>query len=75
MGRARDEDAAPHVFADVRRRAERVRSECEATAAAYGLADNAAFIDFLCTLGLRTNTDVAKPAWDDLVAHSTSRGF
>lgn len=50
-------------------------SDCEAQAASYGLPGNAAFIDFLCTLGLRTYADTSKPAWDDFVANAAARGF
>jgi hypothetical protein len=39
------------------------RADFETLAAYYGLPDNEAFIQFLCTLGLRTLNDQPKPAW------------
>ncbi|MBN4059211.1 hypothetical protein JYT22_01005 [Endomicrobium sp. AH-315-J14] len=52
-----------------------VYEDCEKTAAYYGFPDDEAFIQFLCTLGLRTVDDKAKPAWDELAAQASARGF
>lgn len=52
-----------------------VRADCADQAAYYGLPGDSAFIQFLCTLGLRTVDDRAKPAWDALVFEAGRRGF
>jgi len=41
---------------------------CDALAQYYGLDGDAAFVSFLCTLGLRHDDGAPKPAWDALVA-------
>ncbi|MFO0552256.1 MAG: hypothetical protein U0271_27970 [Polyangiaceae bacterium] len=46
------------------------RTQCEATAAAYGLPGNEAFIQFLCTLGLFHFDESEKPGWSTLEALS-----
>lgn len=51
------------------------RSYCEEQAEYYGLPDDKAFIDFLCTLGLREFDGEAKPAWDAYVTGASARGF
>jgi hypothetical protein len=50
-------------------------SDCEAQAAAYGAAGNQEFIQFLCTLGLRSYDDQPKPAWSRLGDEAKVRGF
>jgi hypothetical protein len=52
-----------------------VRSECEALAAYYGLAGDQAFIEFLCTLGLRGVSGAPKAGWDALEFEARRRGF
>jgi hypothetical protein len=54
---------------------DRSRTYCEETAAYYGFPGDEAFIQFLCTLGLRTFEDLPKPAWTELAAQSSVRGF
>jgi hypothetical protein len=51
------------------------RSACEAQAASYGLPGDEGFIQFLCTLGLRTYTDGDKPAWASFVTAAQARVF
>jgi hypothetical protein len=70
-----DERAARMPLLTYSRMFDGLRSECESTAASYGLPGNEPFIDFLCTLGLRNYDDTPKPAWDDFSAHMTARGF
>jgi hypothetical protein len=48
-------------------------SDCAAEAIAYGEGSNAAFIEFLCTLGLRTFGDQAKPAWSTFTQAAMAR--
>ncbi|HEY4057635.1 MAG TPA: hypothetical protein VGM39_13565 [Kofleriaceae bacterium] len=48
---------------------------CVQEAADYGLPNDEAFISFLCTLGLRTYADAAKPAWADFTAAASARTF
>lgn len=48
---------------------------CEPTAAYYGFPGDESFIQFLCTLGLRTYDDQPKPAWTELAAQAAARGF
>jgi hypothetical protein len=50
-------------------------TDCTSEAQAYGEAGNEDFIEYLCTLGLRTVTDTPKPAWSTLSAASGLRGF
>ena len=52
-----------------------VRTDCEQTAAAYGFAGDEAFIQFLCTLGIRDEQGNPKPAWDELASQLGARGF
>ena len=52
-----------------------LRSDCEAQAASYGLPGNEAFIEFLCTLGLRTYSDGEKPGWSSFMAAAQLRSF
>jgi len=66
-------EAVPYLM--VSRMFDGVRAECEATAMAYGLGGNEAFIQFLCTLGIRTVDDLPKPAWDRVASAATARGF
>ena len=54
---------------------DRDRTYCEETAAYYGFPGNEEFIQFLCTLGLRTYDDQPKPAWLELEDASAQRGF
>ncbi|HEY4181157.1 MAG TPA: hypothetical protein VGM90_30140 [Kofleriaceae bacterium] len=51
------------------------QSQCESEAASYGFPNNEGFISFLCTLGLRTYADAAKPAWTDFTAAASARPF
>ena len=51
-----------------------VRSNCEKQAKDYNWPGEA-FIQLLCTLGLRTVDDRAKPAWSTLVQSATARKF
>jgi hypothetical protein len=51
------------------------RSACEAQAVSYGLPGDEAFIQFLCTLGLRTYTDAEKPAWTRFATAAQARTF
>ncbi len=48
-------------------------ADCAAEAQSYGEGSNAAFIDFLCTLGLRTYDDQAKPAWSTFTQAAQAR--
>jgi hypothetical protein len=48
---------------------------CVPTAAYYGFPGDESFIQFLCTLGLRTYDDQPKPAWTELAAQAAARGF
>jgi hypothetical protein len=48
-------------------------SDCQAEANAYGEGSNAAFVEFLCTLGLRTYGDQAKPAWTTFTQAASAR--
>jgi hypothetical protein len=48
---------------------------CAAEAQSYGEGSNAAFIEFLCTLGLRTYGDQAKPAWTTFTQAASARSF
>lgn len=48
---------------------------CEPPAACYGFPGDESFTQFLCTLGLRTYDDQAKPAWTELAAQAAARGF
>jgi len=48
-------------------------SSCTSQAADYGLGSDPSFIQFLCTLGLRTYADQPKAAWATFVAAATSR--
>jgi hypothetical protein len=48
-------------------------SDCAAEAIAYGEGSNAAFIEFLCTLGLRTYGDQPKPAWTTFTQAASAR--
>jgi hypothetical protein len=54
---------------------DRSRTWCEETAAYYGFPDDEAFIQFLCTLGLRSVEGDPKPGWDELALQSELRGF
>jgi hypothetical protein len=45
------------------------------TAAYYGLAGNAAFVEFLRTLGQRDENGVAKPAFTQTLAEAQARGW
>ena len=54
---------------------DRTRAYCEETAAYYGFPGDEEFIQFLCTLGLRTVEGEPKPGWDELAAQSSARGF
>lgn len=51
------------------------RSDCESTAYAYGLPDDEAFIQFLCTLGVKHLDSTPKPAWDAIAQAAAARGF
>jgi hypothetical protein len=51
------------------------RSACEAQAVEYGLPGDEAFIQFLCTLGLRTFGDAEKPAWTSFRMAAQARTF
>lgn len=46
---------------------------CEQQAKDYGFPNDAAFIQFLCTLGLRSFSDQAKPAWSTFTAAAMAR--
>lgn len=46
---------------------------CTAQAMSYGETGNQAFIQFLCSLGLRTYADQPKQAWTTFVAAATAR--
>jgi hypothetical protein len=46
---------------------------CTAQAMSYGETGNQAFIQFLCSLGLRTYADQPKQAWATFVAAATAR--
>jgi len=48
---------------------------CTQQAHDYGEDGNQAFISFLCTLGLRSYGDVAKPAWTDFTTAASARVF
>lgn len=50
-------------------------SYCEPTATYYGFPGDESFIQFLCTLGLRTYDDQPKPAWTELATQAAARGF
>jgi hypothetical protein len=50
-------------------------ADCASEAETYGEAGNEDFIEYLCTLGLRTVTDTPKPAWGTLAAAAGARGF
>jgi hypothetical protein len=50
-------------------------SDCASEAQSYGEGSNAAFIEFLCTLGLRTYGDQAKPAWTTFTQAASARSF
>jgi hypothetical protein len=52
-----------------------VRADCEAQAVYYGLPGDEAFIQFLCTLGLRSLDDQPKPGWRALERELGRRGF
>ena len=54
---------------------DRTRAYCEETAAYYGFPGDESFIQFLCTLGLRTVEGEPKPGWDELASQSAARGF
>jgi hypothetical protein len=45
------------------------------TAAYYGLSGNAAFVDFLRTLGQRSETGAAKPAFTQTIGEASARGW
>lgn len=51
------------------------RAVCEAQAGEYGLPGDEAFIQFLCTLGLRTFGDAEKPAWNRFRTAAQARTF
>ncbi|HEX4453735.1 MAG TPA: hypothetical protein VH143_22850 [Kofleriaceae bacterium] len=48
---------------------------CASEAKSYGEGSNAAFVQFLCTLGLRTYGDQAKPAWTTFTQAASARAF
>ncbi len=52
-------------------------AECQAEAWDYGweLATNPAFIEFICTTGLKTQSGQPKLGWQQLVHESQARGF
>ena len=50
-------------------------ADASATAAYYGLAGNAAFVDFLRTLGQRGETGTPKPAFTQAIAEAVARGW
>jgi hypothetical protein len=70
-----DDHAAAVPLVMVSRMFDGARADCEAQAASYGLPGDEAFIQFLCTLGLRRLDDTAKPAWGTLAAAAAARGF
>jgi hypothetical protein len=49
------------------------QSNCQAEADGYGEGSNAAFVEFLCTLGLRTFADEPKPAWATFTSSAQAR--
>ncbi len=50
-----------------------LQATCQAEATAYGEGSNAAFVEFLCTLGLRTYADQPKAAWSTFTAAAQAR--
>jgi hypothetical protein len=76
-----------HVFAAWDRHASKIASiyfswltdltaaQASSTAAYYGLAGNAAFVEFLRTLGQRSDTGLAKPAFTRAIAEAAARGW
>jgi hypothetical protein len=69
----RDADRIPLIMFSIM--FDRSRTYCEQTAAYYGFPGDEEFIQFLCTLGLRTYADQPKPAWNELAAEASARGF
>jgi hypothetical protein len=51
------------------------RKDCESQAASYGSPGNEEFIQFLCTLGLRTFDGADKPGMARFAAAAKARGF
>jgi hypothetical protein len=51
------------------------QAACAQQATDYGFANNAAFISFLCTLGIRTYADAPKAAWTDFTVSASARVF
>ncbi|MEZ4365047.1 MAG: hypothetical protein R2939_02025 [Kofleriaceae bacterium] len=68
-----DARAAGIELVNVSRMFDGERAACEAQAADYGLPGDEPFIQFLCTLGLRSADDVAKPAWATFAAAAAAR--
>lgn len=70
-----DEHATSFPVLTMSRMFDGVRTDCEQTATAYGFAGDEAFIQFLCTLGIRDAQGNPKPAWDELASQLAVRGF
>ena len=57
------------------RMVDKTRSDAEAVATTYGLTGNENFIEYIRTLGLRSNTNQAKNAFDIIESELSKRGF
>ena len=54
---------------------DKTRAASEATATTYGLAGNESFIEYIRTLGLKSNTAAVKPAFTLIASELQKRGF
>lgn len=54
---------------------DKTRAASEATAVTYGIPGNESFIEYIRTLGLKSNAAAAKPAFDLIASELQKRGF